>query len=528
MYRFGLLASQAMIIVSVSAMWSRFMGSAAGFNSGLPDGLIAASFLVQFVGATALAYLVFVSCARVKNGRVMALLAVVNSALWLTVLIQAVTVLIAKMTASGLGLESWQVWVDPRTTPASLVVSLVVAFVPVVAVGVAGPRLGLRPPIQWGTVVPLAVVSMLMMVISAGLRADDSAWPACTWLIALGGAYLVLGLLVGAPPIAHTGRVLVAVDAVLMVLPGIGYDSLTQSWTVWASLAYLAVLVGLGYVAGRGASSAFRAQYAASVRVGVFVWAVVSLAVIGVTTDLAYSDGLVAIIIAAALIGLHVAGRAQPALFFRAVELGTVVYSAVVLHSAGWRASLPREGDQPMLDIILASVAVVGLAVVMVNRIREAARATSYALRTPGAPQPRTRVEVLSGIGLSVAVVGLLSPYDWFVGRLVGGWDWGYPTSLASMVVALAIVGLGLWSRVKPLRLYGLIVTIACVLKLVLLDIGSVTSITRVVAFLGGAGVCFGISALYNYAARHFDKELAQDVPLSEPGLVGPTPGLGG
>jgi len=61
------------------------------------------------------------------------------------------------------------------------------------------------------------------------------------------------------------------------------------------------------------------------------------------------------------------------------------------------------------------------------------------------------------------------------------------------------------------LRLYGLVVVIVCILKLVTLDIGSVTSITRVVAFLGGAAICFGISALYNYAAKHFDKELATE-----------------
>ena len=74
-------------------------------------------------------------------------------------------------------------------------------------------------------------------------------------------------------------------------------------------------------------------------------------------------------------------------------------------------------------------------------------------------------------------------------------------------------VGLGLWSRVKPLRLYGLVVVLACVLKLVVGDIGSVSSVTRVVAFLGGAAICFGISALYNYTARLFDKDLAKEIP---------------
>jgi len=77
-----------------------------------------------------------------------------------------------------------------------------------------------------------------------------------------------------------------------------------------------------------------------------------------------------------------------------------------------------------------------------------------------------------------------------------------YPLSLICMAVALALIALGFWSWVKPLRLYGLAATILCVLKLVTFDVASANTIMRVVAFIGGGLICFGISALYNFATK--------------------------
>ena len=493
LYRFGLFASQVMIIVCISAMWHRFMGTGVGFASSLPPGLIVAAFIIQFLGATAIAYLLFVSCARVKDAVVMGVLGVVNSGMWLAVVVEAVTVLVAKLSAQAAGLDSDQIWVDIATVPLSLVISLIVCFLPSAAIALAGQRVGIKQTLEYATVVPLVLVSTGMLLINMNLNGQTIA---CPWLSALAAAYLALG--VRSRVCSRIGQVALIVDAAIMLIPSVGYDSLTDNWSVWVSLAYLVVLLGLGVAGWAQMGSSIRTKYGNKVLVGVFLVVEFSLIRILTGCDLRYREGLFVLITMLILAGIHFLRPQSIPVFYRIAELATISVAANCLYNA---ANTP--------DIVLASCATIGLIVILADRIREAARTTSLALRK-GTPQPDTRIEVLSGIGLTVAAVGLFTPYDWFLTRS-SWWPWGFPTSLACMVVALIIVGLGLWSRVKPLRLYGLVVVIIAVLKLVTLDLGSVNSITRVVAFLGGAAVCFGISALYNYTAKHFDKELAVD-----------------
>ncbi len=88
---------------------------------------------------------------------------------------------------------------------------------------------------------------------------------------------------------------------------------------------------------------------------------------------------------------------------------------------------------------------------------------------------------------------------------LTNNHDMSYAFSLSCMAIALLIVVFGFWTRTKSIRLYGLIVAMFCVLKLVVFDVGGVDLPMRVVAFIGGGIICFGISALYNFAVKRFD-----------------------
>ena len=60
-------------------------------------------------------------------------------------------------------------------------------------------------------------------------------------------------------------------------------------------------------------------------------------------------------------------------------------------------------------------------------------------------------------------------------------------------------------SKSKTLRLYGVVLSLLCVLKLVTYDVAGQTTILRVVAFIGGGMICFAISALYSYAVKKLD-----------------------
>ena len=77
-----------------------------------------------------------------------------------------------------------------------------------------------------------------------------------------------------------------------------------------------------------------------------------------------------------------------------------------------------------------------------------------------------------------------------------------YVYSIASMVVALVCIIAGFVSKSKGMRMYGLILIMLCVLKLVTIDISSENSLSRVLAFVVGGIVCFIISGIYNFVER--------------------------
>ena len=75
-----------------------------------------------------------------------------------------------------------------------------------------------------------------------------------------------------------------------------------------------------------------------------------------------------------------------------------------------------------------------------------------------------------------------------------------YIFSIVTMITALVCITVGFTSKTKGLRVYGLIVVMLCVIKLVTVDISATNanSMSRVVAFVVGGIVCFIISGIYN------------------------------
>ena len=104
-------------------------------------------------------------------------------------------------------------------------------------------------------------------------------------------------------------------------------------------------------------------------------------------------------------------------------------------------------------------------------------------------------------VGLAVASTLLVMSYLYFCTPLVAE---GYRWSLCCMICALTCIVLGFRMRIGGLRLYGLVLVIACVAKLALLDIAALDSLARVGAFIAGGVICFAISALYNFAVKRF------------------------
>ena len=69
--------------------------------------------------------------------------------------------------------------------------------------------------------------------------------------------------------------------------------------------------------------------------------------------------------------------------------------------------------------------------------------------------------------------------------------------SVVLMILASACIAFGFWKELKALRIYGLALVMSSVAKMVILDVWNQESMIRVLSLIGGALICFGISAVY-------------------------------
>jgi len=77
----------------------------------------------------------------------------------------------------------------------------------------------------------------------------------------------------------------------------------------------------------------------------------------------------------------------------------------------------------------------------------------------------------------------------------------GYIVSVATLAFGILCIFIGFNKRfgAKELRIYGLVLSMICVVKFIMIDITYENTIGRAISFLISGILCFGISAIYNY-----------------------------
>ena len=70
------------------------------------------------------------------------------------------------------------------------------------------------------------------------------------------------------------------------------------------------------------------------------------------------------------------------------------------------------------------------------------------------------------------------------------------------MLTALTCIIAGFVRHTGGLRLYGLVLTMVCVLKLVTWDVAGLETLLRILSMVGGGVICFVISAIYSYSVK--------------------------
>ena len=93
-----------------------------------------------------------------------------------------------------------------------------------------------------------------------------------------------------------------------------------------------------------------------------------------------------------------------------------------------------------------------------------------------------------------------------------------YVYSIVYLIISIICVVAGFKISNKSVRLYGLILSMLSIAKLILIDISYSNTLMRAFSFLICGLLCFGISLIYNHIDKQQKaKELQQEYALNNP-----------
>ena len=372
---------------------------------------------------------------------------------------------------------------------------------------------GMIHPVTWATLISLACVAVHWVVRLAFARSGRLGQRlvfATSHICAVLCAVLLLWRAMGAHPTgaAHLFAVAIALsasgafirdkrlheaavaylalDATFMVIWG--YDSLNRFFGAPLSVLYVVLLDTLLALWWRMLADGRRESVRGTVLLcGVVVTELSLKPALGVLgpqfATVAASACAATIVLALSSINLSARLRLSPVVSIALLvnELVTVAACCAFVILPGPRAFLDGTFVEPVLAIYTTLVTL-GIAAARIGRLME---------RESNSPAWQQVVAggMLTAV-LACAASGIASANMLFV------------ATLAAMSAAFCCILCGFVRRLGALRLFGLVVTLLCVLKIVTLDVGGTDPIGRVVAFILGGIACFAISALYTYALR--------------------------
>ena len=293
----------------------------------------------------------------------------------------------------------------------------------------------------------------------------------------------------------------------------------TEMWFgKYATSVIAAALVFVGLVL---LGSAAFPQLPDEVRVAIMFMVSGSLAVVGSMLELRRGNGLTLALMSCGMLSSFASVlvvRFSFGLVPEAIAFALILSLMTVRLLVGRK--LQRSGDfetdAPLADKRFRVVSVVFVSLVAAYECAFGFWSFSYDLDAVGAALlGACYVAMLGGVGVlllrlmgasSTGIVGyavsftvLLMSYLRFCTPVAGE---GYAWSVCCMICALVCAVIGFRTGIGGLRLYGLILTLVCVVKLVMIDITGLNGFEHALAFVAGGLVCFGISALYHYAVK--------------------------
>jgi len=109
------------------------------------------------------------------------------------------------------------------------------------------------------------------------------------------------------------------------------------------------------------------------------------------------------------------------------------------------------------------------------------------------------------GLKLTVLVVVILNSFD----------AANYIISTACFIFAIAAIIIGFKAEYKSLRIYGLILSMLSIFKLVMVDIHYANTLGNAVSFFVSGILCFAISMIYNYIDKKLVSKTRDDIGIN-------------
>ncbi|MCQ2426135.1 MAG: DUF2339 domain-containing protein [Lachnospiraceae bacterium] len=520
-YHLGLLVSLAMTAAAGGFMWLKFTprmeSDAFLFNSGLPIWLIALAFYLQFIAATYLSYLLSVSAARMKNETLAAIVHTGNKVLWmlsagvnfcLTTFNVLVPLVSGGKPYSEVPLFSEIRWKCFLIEAAAAIVIWIVhlAVTDLLRARLSFPRRLAR------ITATLSAVGICVLLFWFLLFSDQCSGIRFDLLLFAIPALILLGYarISGEKSLKKCSYVLLAADYFFMICGGYRYLIRDCGKAgLPAALLYFAVPLAAVLLDFFFSDDEYRRK--TSVFLRLFALFVTEFSYIGICRAVpalvqkiqsghSLSRTLIPIGISLLLFFCYLFRFDRPTVtptsdkrtIWTPVRIVLLLNEFVILIV---NAVLIAAKTTFLPEVILQTVLfAVSLALAF-------CRAGEF-VRDPG----EGFLAVCAGIKLTVLVMCFLCGTAGVIGSR-------YAFSTVCMLTALAAVIAGFFLRSKPLRLWGLILTIACVLKLVTFDMSGASTLTHIVSFILGGVICFAISAIYTFAEKKLlGKESAADL----------------
>lgn len=483
-YNFGVFISLFLTITASCFMWNRFTAGADSFPfaTTLPVMGIAAAFAAQFLCASFLSYLLSVSASRLKNESHKIAVHAVNKALWLAALIINVYHITYRI-AAGKTADSFLAMAPAdylTAVYAAVMISIAVILVHGVLTLLLSLKLNFDSKLETYSVLFLsAAASMLLIILWSYKLSSITVIPRITFLFVISLLLLLAKRISRNKAYAVGANVILAIDVLFMLFDG--YHNMTKFGTIALSMGYMLLLIIIIWGQWLIQKEDDRTKYNTWVRLASFLLIETSFISIFLTSQLKYRRVILLLLLTSLYILLYLIrydrNDGRPSVLCRVMFANELILLAF---DAGFIAFAHKDAAATVLYMLL-SVLAFAFSFIRINEVFNG--------------NDNDTAGILTGIKLTVLVLATVyGTTSWF--------DQAYCFSIVCMLTALICIILGFVWRVKSLRLYGLVITLVCVLKLVTYDVTNLNTLMRVIALIGGGIICFIISAIYNYTSK--------------------------